>query len=205
MAAEPLQCVPYGIASLDHSHCSLPTVLWILSDQSPYLWKETCLGSMRGGEKGERREAHLPPPLSLVTHHCLHLAPQTTGYGRRGRGGEGEEEGEEEGEREEEMERRRGREREEERERRREKAVVWTHTKVLPVSLPEEVLGPHNAVNGFTGCVAYGTAGERLGSWLWLALITLTVTLQRRALDRGSACEGNMLVVTLRMTVTCPR
>ena len=72
--------------------------------------------------------------------------------------------------------------------------MVWTHIKVLPVSLPEEVLGPHNAVNGFTGCVAYGTAGERLGSWLWLALITLTVTLQRRALDRGSACEGNMLV-----------
>ena len=113
----------------------------------------------------------------------------------RRRGGEGEEE----------MERRRGREGEEERKRRREKAVVWTHTKVLPVSLPEEVLGPHNAVNGFTGCVAYGTAGERLGSWLWLALITLTVTLQRRALDRGSACKGNMLVVTLRMTVTCPR
>lgn len=57
--------------------------------------------------------------------------------------------------------------------------MVWTHTKVLPVSLPEEVLGPHNAVNGFTGCVAYGTAWKRLGSWLWLALITLTVTLQR--------------------------
>ena len=115
MAAEPLQCVPYGIASLDHSHCSLPTVLWIVSDRSPYLWKETCLGSMRGGEKGERREAHLPPPLSLVTHHCLHLAPQTTGYGRRGRGGEGEEEGEEE------RERRRWRGGGGERERRRER------------------------------------------------------------------------------------
>ena len=106
-----------------------------------------------------------------MIRHYLHLAPQTTGYGRRGE----------------------------------RKAVVWTHTKVLPVSLPEEVLGPHNAVNGFTGCVAYGTAWKRLGSWLWLALITLTVTLQKRALVRGSAYEGNMVVVTLRMTVTCPR
>ena len=61
------------------------------------------------------------------------------------------------------------------------------------VSIPEEVLGPHNAVNGFTGCVAYGTARKRLGSWLWLAFITLTHTLQRRTLDTGSACEVNMV------------
>ena len=55
------------------------------------------------------------------------------------------------------------------------------------------MLGPHNAVNGFTGHVAYGTTRERLGSWLWLAFITLTYTLQRRTLDTGSACEVNMV------------
>ena len=55
------------------------------------------------------------------------------------------------------------------------------------------MLGPHNAVNGFTGCVVYGTARERLVRWLWLAFITLTHTLQRRTLDRGSACEVNMV------------
>ena len=71
---------------------------------------------------------------------CLHLAPQTTTEGReRGEGGKKE-----------------GR-----------NAIVWTNTKVLcRLSIPEEVLGPHNAVNGFTGRVAYGTARERLGSWL---------------------------------------
>ena len=47
----------------------------------------------KGGEErrvrvGER--AHLPLLLLLVIHHCLYLAPQTTGYRRRGRG-EGEE------------------------------------------------------------------------------------------------------------------
>ena len=40
------------------------------------------------GRVGER--AYLPLPLLLVIHHCLHLAPQTTGYRRTGRG-EGEE------------------------------------------------------------------------------------------------------------------
>ena len=50
----------------------------------------------------------------------------------------------------------------------RRNAIVWINTKVLcRLSIPEEVLGPHNAVNGFTGRVAYGTARERLVSWLW--------------------------------------
>ena len=76
----------------------------------------------------------------------------------------------------------------------RRNAIVWTNTKVqCRLSIPEEVLGPHNAVNGFTGCVAYGTARERLGSWLWLAFITLTYTLQRRTLDTGLTCEVNMV------------
>ena len=73
-------------------------------------------------------------------------------------------------------------------------AIVWTNTKVLcRLSIPEEVLGPHNAVNGFTGRVAYGTARERLVIELALADIHNTHTLQRRTLDRGSACEVNMV------------
>ena len=42
------------------------------------------------------------------------------------------------------------------------------------------MLGPHNAVDWLTGSVSNGAARKRLGSWLGLALIALTVTLQDR-------------------------
>ena len=50
-------CVPYGIASLDRIHCSLPTVLWILSDQSPYTCRAAGDNShKRGREDGATHE-----------------------------------------------------------------------------------------------------------------------------------------------------
>ena len=58
---------------------------------------------------------------------------------------------------------------------------VWRHVVVsvwLPKELRDEVLGPHDAVDGLGGRVADGAAGEGLGGRGRGALIALTVPLQ---------------------------